>query len=303
MFEGSGQGRLGGSSPQDTFKSSYGPRIGLAYQLRPDTVVRAGYGIYHQNLKVGGFGENDSAGFTGSYTYPAPASTQAPAVVISHIEIYPGPQPPFIDPTVMNGQSPTVILSKTARPGTTQTWTLDVEQQLPGKMILDAAYVGDHGDHLQAFLHDPNQGSPANLSLGSCLQADISAQTGNPACVGQPLIPSPYSGFSGTVSQALRPLPQYQSAQVDTVTSADPFGVYTYHALQAQLQKRLSQGLTVLASYTWSKTLTNADAEYPTEAVWEANDVSGALNTYNLKVEKGLSEFDMPQSVVLNDSL
>ena len=45
---------------------------------------------------------------------------------------------------------------------------------------------------------------------------------------------------------------------------ADPFGTYTYHALQVQMQKRLSQGLTVLANYTWSKTLTNADAEYPT---------------------------------------
>ena len=66
------------------------------------------------------------------------------------------------------------------------------------------------------------------------------------------------------------------------------------------MQKRMSAGLTILASYTWSKTLTNADAEYPTEAAWEANGVSGALNTYNLKVEKGLSEFDTPQSVVLS---
>jgi hypothetical protein len=300
VFEGKGAGRLGGSTPQSTFKDAYGPRIGLAYEVRPGTVVRAGYGIYYQSLKMGGFGENDSAGFTGSYTYPTPASLQTPAVVLSQIQAYPGPQPPFINPTVMNGQDPTVILSKTARPGTTQTWSLDVEQQLPGKVIVDAAYVGDHGDHLQAFLHDPNQGLPINLSRGACLQVNINDQAGNPACAGQAPVPSPYPGFNGTVSQALRPFPQYNSAQVDTVTSADPFGVYTYHALQARIQKRYSQGLTVLASYTWSKTLTNADAEYPTEAAWEANGVSGALNTYNLKVEKGLSEFDTPQSLVLS---
>ncbi len=300
VFMGHGAGRQNENTPQTSFRNAWGPRIGFAYQLRPDTVVRAGYGIYYQSLKMGGFGENDSAGFTGSYTYPTPASPQTPAVVISQITAYPGPQPPFINPTVMNGQDPTVILSKTARPGTTQTWSLDVQQQLPGNTVLDVAYVGDHGDHLQAFLHDPNQGLPVNQARGACLEVSISDQVGNPACAGQTVVAPPYAGFSGTVSQALRPFPQYGSAQPDTVTSADDFGVYTYEALQAEVQKRLTHGLTVLASYTWSKNLTNADAEYPTDAAWEANGVAGALNTYNLKVEKGLSEYDTPQSVVLS---
>ncbi len=299
-YLGSGTGRTGASTIQTAFKNAYGPRLGLAYQVTPNTVVRAGYGIYYQSLKMGGFGENDSAGFTGSYTYPTPASPQTPAIVLSQIQAYPGPQPPFVDPSAMNGQDPTVVLSNIARPGTTQTWTLDVEQQLPAKIVADVAYVGDHGDHLQAFLHDPNQGNPANLALGSCLQVNIANQVGNAACAGQAPVAAPYAGFSGSVSQALRPFPQYGSAQVDSVTSADPFGDYTYHALQARIQKRVSQGLTVLASYTWSKTLTNADAEYPTEAAWEANGVSGALNVYNLKVEKGLSEFDTPQSMILS---
>ncbi len=300
VFMGSGQGRLNENTPQSAFKNAWGPRIGFSYQLRPNTVIRAGYGIYYQSLKMGGFGENDSAGFTGSYTYPTPASPQTPAVVLSQIQAYPGPQPPFIDPTVMNGQDPTVILSKTARPGTTQTWSLDVQQQLPGNTIVDIAYVGDHGDHLQAFLHDPNQGLPSNMARGACLEVNINSQAGNPACAGQSVVPSPYAGFNGSVGQALRPFSQYGSAQVDTVTSADPFGFYSYEALQAQVQKRLSHGLTILANYTWSKNLTNADAEYPTDAAWEADGVSGALNTYNLKVEKGLSQYDTPQSVVLS---
>ena len=300
VFLGNGTGRLGTNSAQNTFHSSYGPRVGFAYQVSPNTVVRAGYGIYYQNLKIGGFGENDSQGFFGSYNFPGSASPQAPVAVLSQITAYPGPTPPFIDPTVMNGQGPTFIMSKTARPGTTQTWTLDVEQQLPGKVVLDVAYVGDHGDHLQAFLHDPNQGSPVDMARGACLYADINGQAGDPACAGQGLVASPYSGFSGTVAQALRPFPQYSSAQVDSVTMADPFGVYTYHALQVQVQKRISQGLTLLANYTWSKTLTNADAEYPTQSAWNGNGTSGALNTYNLKVEKGLSQYDMPQRLVLS---
>jgi Carboxypeptidase regulatory-like domain len=301
-FLGKGAGRTGSNSSQSTFHNSYGPRVGFAYQARQNTVIRAGYGIYYQNLKIGGFGENDSQGFFGSYNYPGSVSSQTPVTVLSQITAYPGPTPPFINPTVMNGLGPTFILSKTARPGTTQTWSLDVEQQLPGKMILDAAYVGDHGDHLQAFMHDPNQGLPVNMARGTCLQQDINAQGSGTACAGQALVPMPYAGFSGSVSQALRPFPQYSNAQVDSVTMSDPFGNYTYHALQVALQKRFSQGLTMLVNYTWSKTLTNADSEYPSQSNWNGNGNSGALNTYNLKVEKGLSQYDIPQRVILSYS-
>lgn len=299
-FLGSGTGRTGSNTYQDTFKNSYGPRIGFSYQVRPNTVVRAGYGIYYQNLKMGGFGENDSQGFTGSYTYPTAATTQTPEVILDEITAYPGSTPPFIDSTGMNGQNPTVILSKTARPGTTQTWTLDVEQQLPGKIMLDVAYVGDHGDHLPAFMHDPNQGYPADQARGACLGVNITQQSTSSYCTGQTTVAAPYAGFSGTVAQALRPFPQYGNAQVDTVTMANPFGVYTYHALQVRAEKRISAGLTLLANYTWSKTLTNADSEYPSQSNWNGNGNSGALNTYNLKVEKGLSQYDIPQRLILS---
>jgi hypothetical protein len=300
VFEGSGTGRLGGNSPQSIFKKAFGPRVGLAYSVDPKTVIRAGYGIYYSTQRIGGFAEDDSQGFSGSYTYPTPASIQTPAVVLSQITAYPGNLPPFIDPTVMNGQNNALFLeSKVDRPGTIQNWTLDVQRQLPFQTIVDVAYVGAHGDHLQAFLHDPNQGNPANMSRGACLQVQVASQVGNAACAGQSVVAAPYAGFSGTVSQALRPFPQYGTVTVDSATMDDPFGDYTYDALQAQVTKRTSAGLTVLASYSWSKNITNADSEYPTEAAWEGNDNSGALNTYNLKAEKALSQFDIPQRVVL----
>jgi hypothetical protein len=220
--------------------------------------------------------------------------------VLSQITAYPGKLPPFIDPTVMNGQGNALFLeSKVDRPGTIQNWTLDVQRQLPFNTIVDVAYVGAHGDHLQAFMHDPNQGNPANMSRGACLQQLITAQGAGTPCAGFPTVAAPFVGFSGTVSQALRPFPQYETVTVDSATMDDPFGDYTYDALQAQVTKRVSSGLTVLASYSWSKNITNADSEYPTEAAWEGNDTSGALNVYNLKAEKALSQFDIPQRVVL----
>ena len=77
-FLGKGAGRTGSNGSQDTFHNSYGPRIGLAFQVNPNTVVRAGYGIYYQNLKIGGFGENDSQGFFGSYRYPGFCQSTGP---------------------------------------------------------------------------------------------------------------------------------------------------------------------------------------------------------------------------------
>jgi hypothetical protein len=300
VFEGSGTGRLGGSSPQSIFKKALGPRIGIAYSVDPNTVIRAGYGIYFSTQRVGGFAENDSQGFFSSFTYPTPASIQSPVVVLSQITAYPGKEPPFIDPTVMNGNGNALFLeSKDDRPGTIQNWTLDVQRQLPMQTIIDVGYVGAHGDHLQAFLHDPNQGNPANMSRGACLQVNIADQVGNSACAGQSVVSAPYAGFTGTVSQALRPFPQYGTVTVDSATMDDPFGDYTYHALQVQATKRTSGGLTILANYSWSKNITNADSEYPSEAGWEGNGNAGALNTYNLKVEKALSSFDIPQRVVL----
>jgi hypothetical protein len=300
VFEGSGTGRLGSSSPQSIFKKAFGPRLGLSYSVDPNTVIRAGYGIYFSTQRVGGFAENDSQGFFSSYTYPTAASVQTPVAVLSQITAYPGKMPPFIDPTVMNGQGNALFLeSKVDRPGTIQNWTLDIQRQLPFNTIVDVAYVGAHGDHLQAFLHDPNQGSPANLSRGACLQVNLANQATSPACAGQSVVAAPYAGFSGTVSQALRPFPQYGTVSVDSATMDDPFGDYTYNAMQAQVTKRTSAGLTVLASYSWSKNITNADSEYPSEAGWEGNGASGALNTYNLKAEKAISQFDIPQRVVL----
>jgi hypothetical protein len=306
VFLGKGTGRLGGDSPQSSFKKAFGPRVGLAYAVDPNTVVRAGYGIYFSTQRVGGFAENDSQGFFSSYTYPNNPDLQVPTVVLSQITAYPGNLPPFIDPTVMNTQGNALFIdSKVDRPGTIQNWTLDIQRQLPLQTILDVAYVGGHGDHLQAFLHDPNQGNPNNLALGACLSDTLTQYASDPACAGQAPVAEPYPGFNAawggnaTVSQALRPFPQYGTVSVDSATMDDPFGDYTYNALQAQVTKRTSAGLSVLASYSISKNITNADSEYPSEAGWEGNGNGGALNTYNLKVEKALSQFDIPQRVVL----
>jgi hypothetical protein len=102
------------------------------------------------------------------------------------------------------------------------------------------------------------------------------------------------------VAQALRPFPQYTDFNLDNSSEGNQFGFYTYEALQAKVQKRFSAGLTLLASYAWSKTLTNADGAYPPEGGWNNQDQANMQNNYNAGAEKALSAQDTPQWFVLS---
>ena len=311
-FQGSGPGRDGRCSPMNQYWGSWGPRVGTSYQLDKDTVVRAAYGIYYTPLKVSNFANTDSKGFFAvGYNYTANVNQQTPAVIPSQIATYPGTLPPNLDPSASNGLNgaatngsggPVFLPSRLARPGQVQNWTFDVQRQLPGQWLIDVAYVGNHGAHLQKLLKDPNVGPIGALSYGSCLAVPIVSQATSAACAGKPRVSAPYPAFisdfgaGATVSQALRPFPQFQDANLDTAFSANPWGNYTYNALQVQTTKRYGSGFTVLANYTWSKNLTDSDADYAVQSGWNGGS-GGVLNPYNPKAEKSYSEFDQPQSV------
>jgi hypothetical protein len=108
----------------------------------------------------------------------------------------------------------------------------------------------------------------------------------------------PYSSFisdfgsSATVAQALRPFPQYQTEDLDTSFSANPWGNFTYNAAQIQINKRFGSGLSVLSNYTWSKNITDADADYAVQSAWNGGSSSGALNPFNPKASRAISQFD-----------
>ncbi|MGH9403434.1 MAG: carboxypeptidase regulatory-like domain-containing protein [Terriglobia bacterium] len=307
VFAGSGPGRTGLSTPESTYYKSIAPRVGLAYLLTPNTVIRAGYGIYYSPMIVSGFAEVDSAGFSNSCQLTSGSSTQ-PVLIPGQMTGYPCALPPFINPTLTNGSkggSPLYLLTNTAIPGMIHNWTLDVQRQLGKNLLLDVGYVGSHGYHLDAEDAAPNQVNPKYLSYGGCLNVLITQQATNPACAGKPTVAIPYPNFltdwggQATVAQALRPFPQYTDMLLDNDLNANPIGYYDYDGFQVQLQKRFSAGLTFLASYSWQKTLTNSDGAYPPEGGWNNADQAGTQNTYNQAADKALSAQDVPQSFVL----
>jgi hypothetical protein len=113
---------------------------------------------------------------------------------------------------------------------------------------------------------------------------------------------SPFPGFqaltgpigAATLGQALRPFPQYQQESNSQMRRwSEGVGISTYHALQIQARKHFSQGLSFLVSYTWSKTLTDAESIF--------GEFSGfTQDYYNRKAEKSYSINDYPDNLVLS---
>jgi hypothetical protein len=97
------------------------------------------------------------------------------------------------------------------------------------------------------------------------------------------------TGPTDTSSVTARtPFPNYGRLQeVDDVDNAN------YHSLSAKLTQRFSKGLTFIAAYTWSKAIDGGSAIRT-----NSGDTLWPVNSYNLRAERGLSQFDVPRRFV-----
>ena len=297
----------------DAWTKGFGPRIGFAYALNDKTVLRGGYGILYttggaqrssRGLFVQGFNStNNLAGDTSTpFLGLLPSFTFSGGWPASRF-----PAPPFIDPTYGLSSSPHPIFPGDGRPPDIQNWTLGIQRQIPGQILLDVAYVGTGGRHLVSRLMPTNAMPTKNLSYQDLIFTDIADPSVQalPVVQGMPVDPatgvhSPFAGFQalygGTpqLGQALRPFPQYTQESLSQMRDfMEGVGVSSYNALQVQARKQFSQGLTFLASYTWSKTLTDAKSIFSEFSVF-------TQDFYNRKPERALSINDYPQNLVLS---
>ena len=74
VFGGTGPGRTGSDRFQNLYTHAFGPRVGFAYALGDRTAIRAGYGIYYQELKEPGWGGGNDGFFTSAPFRPPTAS-------------------------------------------------------------------------------------------------------------------------------------------------------------------------------------------------------------------------------------
>ena len=213
------------------------------------------------------------------------------------------------DPTLQNFTTNSIntVLPSYGRPGMVQNWDLEVQHQIAQDLILSLGYVGQHATRLNSGLAQINTINPKYNQLGAALQdlVDGSDGKGGPAILAQLGVTVPswfvpgWGDASGnaTIGNLLRPFPQF--GQISTNCCLENLGQSTYNALQAKLERRFRNGLNLLASYTYSKTITDADGSYPFFSNLSSN-VFGSQNPFNLRAEKAVSYQDVPHTFVLS---
>ena len=275
------------TTDKNTDWHNFAPRIGLAWRATNRVVVRSAYGIsYYPNGGLGG--DNVTAvtdGFSTDATFITPDNGVHPAFNWDNGFPQNYPHPPFISAGLNVGNGANMWWNNASLPMYKQDWNFTTETQLSNSMVLDVAYVGSHALRLNTGIVNADQVNPKYLSLGSLLQDDINS----PAVVAAGFKP-PYTGFTGTLAQALRPFPQYIG--VGTLNSAG-LGNSTYNSMQIKLEKRLTKGLFALAAYTWSKTLTDSSSSLG------GFFSSSSRDAYHLSLEKALAFYDVPSRLVV----
>ena len=146
------------------------------------------------------------------------------------------------------------------RPARQIQWSLGVQREIIPSLLLDVSYVGNRGAWWQsAVLIAPNAIQPATLAgaglniASATSRAILAAPLNSPLAI-QAGFGAPYAGYpvTTTVAQSLRPYPQF--GDLNNQHGA-PLGDTWYNSLQVKATKRLSHGLDVSSSFTWSKQL------------------------------------------------
>ncbi len=262
--------------PRGLWESShlnFAPRVGLAWQLRPDTVIRAGYGIFFVPQGVDRNAVNQN-GFTATTTMN-PSLDNGLSFVANLSNPYPSGlvQPLGPGGGLLTGLGQAVnFFPSTVKSAYMQRFSFGVQRQLPKRIFLDLSYVGNRGTRLPTSRQwDPIPGSYYSKSptRDQTTINYLSAQVANPF---YPLLPS--TNLSGTTvarSQLLRPYPQFTG-----VTGNDPDGYSWYHSLQVLTERRFRNGFTAQFNWVWSKFM----------------EATGFLNDFDSMPSKVISDLD-----------
>jgi hypothetical protein len=177
----------------------------------------------------------------------------------------------------------------------TGNWSLQLQDELAKDLIFTMGYIGEVAQNLRSGdLSNINNISSQYFSMGDRLN---NSQFFIPLGGSNSGVKAPYSTFEGNLGQALRPFPQYDYIQGDCCL--ENLGHSSYHAMLISLNRRFRSGFNLQASYTWSKTLTDADSTIPFSYV-SGNELEQAQGSGNLKLDKSVSAQNTPQQFSLS---
>ena len=270
--------------------NDFGPRIGFAWQPGKGWVLRGAYGILYEADAYNGLSGVVPAGLGGAFagTYNLGSDPVEPWRALFNWDSgFPTDRyvPATMNPSFYNINSPSGIDPNYGTSPYIQAFNFSIQRELPGRIVLDTAYVGRKGTSLrEGRLALVNQVPTWALEK---FGAKLNNPVRNAAEAAANGVAYPYPGFNGTVASSLREFPQIRgNATINMYGS--PLGFSTYHSLQVTANRQFSKGMTAYASYTWAKLMTNIESSDPT------GNAGRPLDTFNLKLEKSIGDYDIP---------
>jgi hypothetical protein len=252
------------------------PRLAFAYQLRPTTIIRTGYGIFYDSIGINGY-NSIQTGF--STTTPVQVSKDSG---LTYVASTANPFPNgLIQPlgaagglSTNLGQSISFYARNRKNPYN-QRWSFGIQQLLAREFKVEVTYVGNRGTRIQVARS--LNATPAQYLSKSLVRdkatIDYLSQT----------FPNPFYGtnpiYGKNISRSglLVPYPEFSSISV-----GQPIGYSWYHALQAGVEKRFSHGYMVMFNYTFSRSM----------------DATAFMNASDPMPYESLSTNDRPHRVV-----
>jgi len=267
-------------------KSNFAPRVGFAYQASPKLVARGGFGMFYNGFENRGFspnlGENYPFQFNFSYGSPDdghPISTFAGNTTPGCTTV--GGTATFETGFSCNPLSPTQVLANglalrgiqfSYQTPYTMSGNFTLQYQLTPTLTVQAGYVTSLARHLESFpgSNNPTQILPTNTTLTN--------NAGPNGTAGSGAFPAAQGGI---------PFPDFGNNASYATTNGNSF----YHGLQTKVEKHFAAGLNFLATYTWSKTRTDAGdlLNGGSNQSFRAPDVAGL----GIHYDYGLADFDI----------
>jgi hypothetical protein len=245
--------------------NNFAPRIGFALSVTEDgrTVLRGGYGIFYDNIV---------------HTNASTLNRQNSSSSLLKISVAPrgaGKLGAMLTPSFLVGVPiPTVAYDENLRTPYAQHFNLTLQRELGKSAVVSLGYVGSKGTRL-TYLRDINQAVylPGTGTNGQPLS------TGDAANIN-----------SRRPSQMLHLTPTTVGAVESLGTGASSI----YHSFQTTFNKRLGNGLSILGTYTWSKSIDNSSDPYGF-----TGDSGFAQDSNDLRLERGRSIFDIAHQFTL----
>jgi outer membrane receptor protein involved in Fe transport len=242
---------------------NWGPRAGLAWQLSPNSVLRSGYALMWDSMV--------SRSQYGQHQYESWGWPQFSGIDTGTINLEGGAVQriedfrsiPFLAPRAAPWNSEGFYNDPDRKNAYSHQWHVEYQRELSRNFAASLAYVGSYNGRMEYAGRPQAPSAPA-----------VEAGTGR--------------RLTAAERDRLRPYPYING----TFTYSDDIGMSRYNALQAKMQRRFSQDLSSVLSYTWSRSIDTSSGWFNAEG-----GIGGGAtvqNWYDMDANRAVSSYDIP---------